>query len=73
MVVCRWPHGSSGNVQNERLSVIDPIQLCIPRERRESFASKGGREGPERHVKRRWCYLPFFLRRCYLLGGTSYC
>lgn len=42
MVVCRWRHGSSGNVQNERLSVIDPI----PRAReRESFASKGGRGG----------------------------
>lgn len=58
MVVCRWRHGSSGNVQNERLSVIDPI----PRAReRESFASKGGKGGRGRHVKRRWCYLPFLL------------
>lgn len=46
-VVCRWPHGSSGNVQNERLSVIDPIHCATtvhPTREARVVRVKGGEE-----------------------------
>lgn len=47
MVVCRWPHGSSGNVQNERLSVIGPSSTVHPTREARVVRVKGG-EGEAR-------------------------
>lgn len=72
MVVCRWRHGSSGNVQNERLSVIDPSSTVHPTREARVVRVKGGEGGRGTASETSVVLPPFSLVSYYIATTVNY-